>query len=255
MSKITISHYLNKRLKCSHIDGSPAYPVYIRVTYKRNNVRIKSRWIDWDVTECEFDTDPVVNQIMIYETNVIETICNKYDISILSLRVLLGSFLQSISSYYLSSIIDVREIVKQLIAYISKQTGLSEKIFSPYVNSNRLDDSYSYKEWYELANAEILPKETKMKVTYLAMLCEYEHSFIPKCDNPNISYIYKTMNQLYHLDTFNYFEWRNNNGKTYFLDFAKSKGLLEDSLIEKITEKIDAEMTSLIAFWGDKMYE
>lgn len=255
MSKITISHYLNKRLKCSHIDDAPAYPVYIRVTYKRNNIRIKSRWINWDVTESDFATDPIIDQIRTYETNVIETICNKYDISSLSLSLLFGSFLQSISSYYLSVIIDVREIVKQIITYISKQTGLSEKIFSPYVNSNRLDDSYSYKEWYELASAEILPEDIKMKVTYLAMLCEFEYFFIPKCDNPQISYCYKKMNQLYHLDTFNYFEWKNNNGKELFIDYAKSKGLLEDSLLEKITKKIDQDMTDSIVFWGDKMYE
>ncbi|MGV0756775.1 hypothetical protein ACTS9E_14495 [Empedobacter brevis] len=42
MSKISVIHYLNKKLKSKILDGIEYYPVYIRVNYKSKNFRFRS---------------------------------------------------------------------------------------------------------------------------------------------------------------------------------------------------------------------
>jgi hypothetical protein len=54
MGKISISYYLNTKLKATDKNGVPAYPVYIRVLHKRVLTRINSTAVNIPVTEKEF---------------------------------------------------------------------------------------------------------------------------------------------------------------------------------------------------------
>ena len=78
MLKVSVKHYINKKLKYSMgvgiYEGEPAYPVYIRISYGRKNQRIKSLWIHHDVTEKEFEKDERVKRIIKYESDIIEYI-------------------------------------------------------------------------------------------------------------------------------------------------------------------------------------
>jgi len=43
MSKITVKHFLNKRLKAKIIDNKEKYPLYVQIIFKGNKAQIKSR--------------------------------------------------------------------------------------------------------------------------------------------------------------------------------------------------------------------
>jgi hypothetical protein len=61
MRKITIKHYLNKRLSRSVRNGIVEYHVYVRVSYGRKNERIKSDWIVHPCSEYDFENDKYIS--------------------------------------------------------------------------------------------------------------------------------------------------------------------------------------------------
>ena len=71
MGKISVSYYLNKKLKPEKGTDNK-YSVYIRVVYKRELYRIKSEIVEkYLVSEDEFYSDPKIREEIDYETNII----------------------------------------------------------------------------------------------------------------------------------------------------------------------------------------
>lgn len=74
MSKLTIKHFLNEKLKPIIIGDKKEYPVYVQITHKRHVQQIKSLLLGY-MNEEKFDTDETL-YIIRRETQIIESLYN-----------------------------------------------------------------------------------------------------------------------------------------------------------------------------------
>lgn len=235
MIKVTVKHYINKRLKYSmgvgDYYGEPAYPVYIRISYGRKNQRIRSLWIHHDVTEREFEVDDRVKRISKYESDIIEYIFAHQLNDDFDIKSMFAMYMDSILHSYQGWVLNIKNVVSELISFISIRSGLNSHLLNPYLSNGYITDYYSYSDWYELVQFNIFSDDVRNKITYLAMLEEY------------ISMYYKDDKDDYEIGTvLNYYEWRNKNGETNFLSFAYKKELLNKDIINDITKFFNARM-------------
>ena len=229
MAKITVSHYLNKKLKptkgVGYYEGELAYPVYIRVSYERTNQRIKSKWIHFDVTEREFETDKRIQEVKAYETEIINDIfqCqNTTNFDDISAK--LKFYLDSLIELYIKLTLPKKDITEYILCFICLKTGLNKHVLNPYISYKDIID-YSHTDWYELLNKDIFPDPLKNKIIYLALLKEFESVYYEKDAED-----YEVGNIL------NYHEWKNKGAKKNFLHFAAEKNLLDSSILIEITD-------------------
>lgn len=234
MEKVTIQHYLNKRLKPSPNGDLLEYPVYVRVSYGRKNERLKSEWIIHPCSDFDFENNKGLLDLIEYEAKIIRFIFEiKKDGSFnLSSRLSLST--DSVTQHYLGWVLDSNEIVKAIIVYISDKTGLSEGILNPYVRIELCGN-----EWLELANKNIFTKDTSDRVVYFSMLLDFEKEFYPYTVG---RYGYVAAVELV------YYLWEKEGGKEKFCTYAKARGLLSIDTLNQITELFDKCLYSTYTF-------
>lgn len=231
MIKVTVTHYLNKKLKPTHgvgiYAGEPAYPVYIRISFGRKNQRIKSKWINFDATEKEFEIDNRIQEIKAYEAAVISDIFRHQDRDDFDIGTKLTLYLEDIIEHYIGWIIQKDEITTCITDFICSKTGLNKHVLNPYVSYKSIVD-YSHEDWYELLDKNVFPEVLKNKILYLAILNEFK------------SINYKDEALEYEVGKIlNYHEWKNRGAQSAFICFAENKKVIEHSVINEITELFD----------------
>lgn len=228
MAKVTVSHYLNKKLKPTEgigvYEGELAYPVYIRISYERINQRIRSRWIHFDATDREFEADKRIQEVKLYEAEIINDIfqgqesCNFNDIG-----AKLEFYLDDLIKLYINVMIRRKEIIEYILSFISTKTGLNRHILTPYVSVDDILD-YTHNDWYELINKNVFPDSIKNHIVFLALLNEFEATY------------YKDDAEDYEVgNILNYHEWKNKGAQKRFLSFANDKALLDNSILNEMT--------------------
>ena len=228
MGKITVSHYLNKRLKPRTINGLDIYPVYIRVTYGRKNHKIKSVWIVHELSDFEFSNDLKISKLKDYESKLILNIlANGTNIENINISSRLINTQNQVSECFMGWTIDPKEIEHGLKLYVSIKTGLSIEIFEMYLKSKEL----YYKYYIELANAKIYSEKMTKNIIYFALLLNFESIFFPD-NQPEF-----TPGQIC-----NFYEWEELKAKQRFLEFAKNENLLTNEELINITEIFDSHL-------------
>lgn len=231
MIKVTVTHYLNKKLKPSLGVGlytnEFAYPVYIRISFGRKNLRIKSRWIHFDVSEKEFETDKRIQEVKEYEASIICDAFKYQNSDDFDISTKLQLYLEDISKHYVGWVILKDEVTSCIINYICEKANINGHILYPYINYREILD-YSSDDWYELIDRRVFLAPLADKILYFAMLAEFK------------SINYKDDTSDYEVGKIlNYYEWKNKGGKERFLQFAVKKQLLENTKITEITNLFD----------------
>lgn len=135
MIKVIITHYLNKKLKPSLGVGlyknEFAYPVYIRISFGRKNLRIRSQWIHFDVSEKEFETDKRIQEIKECETSIIYDIFKYQSNDNFDISTKLKLYLDDISEHYIGWVITKDEVTGYIIDYICKKAKINRHILYP----------------------------------------------------------------------------------------------------------------------------
>lgn len=227
MKKITIQHYLNKKLKHSVRNGITEYSVYVRVSYGRKNERIKSDWIMHPCSEYDFENNKQILELKQYESDIITDILKNNDNEKFNLSARLQHSQCSVTDIFIDYMFDKYEIKEQLISFISSKAEISSSILNPYFR----DDYLRSNEWKELGDKDIFKKATRQKVIYLAMLMEFEEDNYPPLPD-----------EVFGLKAgciFVSYEWNNKNKKSEFLDFAEKKKNLSKKDLTEITKTFD----------------
>ena len=168
--KINIVHYLNKRLKPSHVNGQLEYPVYVRVSYDRKNERVKSVWLNYTCSENDFHNDKRIIALKQYEAEIIEDIINSNDDKTsIVLKARLENSQIEVTNIFLNWMFQKDEIKNQLIEYISNKANISKDILNPFFRVE-----LNSEQWRELFNKDIFKQPTQDKIKYLYMLLSFE---------------------------------------------------------------------------------
>lgn len=124
-SKLTVQYYLNYRLKPELIDDKKKYPMYVRFTYERQNIRFKSIICNDYYTENDMNNTNLID-LQSYETRIIVFIIKKFkesstDYDLVSLIDFLAKDVKYFTDmHYINS-----EIKDYLESYVKIKTGLS----------------------------------------------------------------------------------------------------------------------------------
>lgn len=223
---VKITHYLNKRLKPTLIKNVLEYPVYVRVSYGRNNDRIKSDWFVHPCSEYDFENDKHILELKQYESEIISDILKNSDDKHFYLSARLGHSKNHITEIFLGYMFDKYEIIEQITSFVSEKTKISKTILNPYFRTE-LDAN----EWKELYEKDIFTTETKEKVMYLSMLLEFEEKHYPPLPDNVFGYRAGCI--------FVFHEWKNKNKKVEFMQFAEKKNVLQKNKLVEITKKFE----------------
>lgn len=227
MGKITVKHYLNKRLRPSFINGVFEYPVYLRVSYGRKNERVKSDWIVHTCSEHDFHNDIHIIELKQYESEIVSDIVKQAGDKEFNLSARLSHSKNNISDIFLGYMFDKHEIKNQIIDYVSIKADISKSILNPYFNTE-----LHYYQWTELYEKEIFNDKTKEKIIYLSMLLEFEEINYPLLGDNVFGYRAGCI--------FVFHEWENRNKETDFIRFAESKNILSLKQLKEITKKFNS---------------
>lgn len=234
MVKITIKHYLNTKLKPHLIMGVLKYPVYVRVTYGRKNSRFTSQWINYPISEKEFETNKTILDLVEYETQIInEILTNGKNPENANLISRLRYSTEPVSECFLGWTFDPKEAKEQILSFIIKKTELNEAVINPFVRVDYIDSV----GWIDLVEKEVFNDETKQKALFLALLLDFEQEYYPV-----------TSKEYEANGIWNFYEWRKNNGKNRFLEYAKKRKLMSIDEVEKIIELFDNDIIEWSSF-------
>jgi len=216
------------RLKPHLINDVIKYPVYIRVTFKRENQRFASQWINYPLTENEFNNTQRIKDLCNYEKSIIEFIIDSSkNIDEINISSRLTKSVDSVIECFIDTTLNIKETKNQIINYIIEKTELTETIINPYVNFDYL----KCEDWNLLNQKVNFDDETKKRVYYLAMLIEFENKK------------YKSDSDKYEVNgILNFYEWEAKSAKTKFIDFAKLKNFINNETILKITQLFDLQI-------------
>lgn len=239
--KSTITHYLNKKLKPRLIDNTLKYPVYVRVSYGRNNERIKSEWIDNPVSEIEFEDNEFLQNLKNYEREIIADILEDGNTSIkdMYLAARLRTSTRCVSECFFNNMLNQKEIKQQIINYICLKTNLSTENIYPYIRLDYIKIS----GWKELLLTGIFYSTVSQKLIYYINLLEFIDKYYPDTileSNIIVNYIPG--------ETLVYHEWKKKGGKEKFLAYLYSSDILSSTTIESITKEFDKKLLEMSAF-------
>ena len=226
MGKITVKHYLNKRLRASFFNNALEYPVYVRVSYGRKNERIKSDWIVHPCSEYDFENNEHIIKLKEYESEIINDIIEMSGDNDFDLSARLGCSQDYITELFKDFMFDKNEIKEQVINYVSEKANISKSILNPYFRNE-----LSFEGWRELYEKNVFNDETKEKVIYLSMLLEFEEENYPPLPQTVMGYRAGC--------DFVFHEWKNKKKEIEFLEFAKKKNILPLSKTQKITKEFN----------------
>ena len=75
MGKITISHYLNKKLAPKIIEGEKLYPVYVRAGFLRNNTKFRTKNFSF-LSDKDFNNKKIINALQVEKETLEYVITN-----------------------------------------------------------------------------------------------------------------------------------------------------------------------------------
>lgn len=232
MGKITIKHYLNKKLNSTLENGIQTHPVYVRVIYNRKNNNFRSEIITKPLlNEFDFEKNKQVLQEIQYETELINAVIQygeetqKESFSIGN-RVcdLLQSFNISIAHDFFGSMIEKEqktEIKEEIIKYLSEKTEIMKDAINELIAYDICEKDTIIKE---LIRLNIIPQKQKQLYEYMFCLVDYENLKF------GLDRSHYGINK-----NFNFLEWRFRGGKQLFLKYIKEKSVLDESIINDIT--------------------
>lgn len=244
MRKITIEHYLNKKLKPRYfVSDLPCFPLYVRVSYGRRNERFKSVWI----TEYYNDEDiqrEDIRALIDFESKVIKSLIDiserekPSDRYTYDKKYVIGNrlhtSLKTMPEWFLENLFDRYEIAKQFVSYVSKHLEIPKEIFDVYYFEFC---GYDENKWLCLSEKGFFEGETKDKIYYLVMLLEYERLH------------FNTIKTVLRAgEIFVFYEWNDNKHQESFLRYAKSRNLISEDVITSITMRFNSTILNLISF-------
>ncbi len=226
MGKITVKHYLNKRLKPKKINGILTFLVYISANYAGTDHQIRSQWFRERISEHEFLNDESINKLLEYEKEIVNEIIlmnNENDTH--NLSDYLGNSLSFIRDWFFTSYLK-DNIERDLLEFIKLKTGLSEKLIE--INLGY----FNYHLWTESIQKNIFDTETKTKALIFVQLLEYEK------ENFTLEYknIYKPNEIL------NFYEWFKRGAKERFIEYAKSKKIVSNVKLKEVMQTFDNDI-------------
>jgi len=227
MTKVVIKHYLNKRLKPHLIDNVLKHPVYVRVAYGRKNYRFASQWVNFRVSETEFEDDKEILETLDYEKRVILEIIEMamYSESINIPSRLRTSF-DSVSECFLVYCGRDKTFKDDIIDYLAKCADINKGIINHFVDLEYIDSE----GWKELVQKGAFSDENKKQVLFLAMLLEYYE---------------KQLNEEGCI--FGFYEWRRQNGKSKFTAYASKLHLIDNKDVEQFCRELDQKLVEMVA--------
>ena len=229
MGKITVTHYLNKRLKESMCNGVIEYSVYLRASYGRKHEQIKSDWIVHPCSENDFINDKNIIELKKYESEIAYNIIEKSKDFEFNLRSRLNHSKKSIPNIFLENMFDRYEVKDQIIGYISEKADISKSILCPYFKGEHRPE-----EWFELSEKGVFCDTTKEKVLYLSILLEFEEIKYPPLSDNILGYRAGCI--------FIPHEWNYKNIEQSFIEFAKEKNILSHKQLEVITKEFNNKL-------------
>ena len=230
MENTIVKHYLNKKLRPKVIKNELTYPVYVRVSCGRKNDRFKSQWIIHTCSEHDFYNNKEIIDLINYETYIISDILSMVNnIEKISIKVLLRHSMDSLTCGFIDSFCGIDTVKDEIISFLSKKTGLSKSILNPYF---RIE--LPAFNWVELIEKEVFSKKIKELISYFVMLLEFEEIYFKRT---------KEWNFIMEVgEVFNYYQWKDKNGKELFLKYAESRKLLPFQNTLKITSIYDKKL-------------
>lgn len=208
-NKITVTHYLNKKLKSEIIDEIEKFPLYIRVSANRSNKRMRSILLFGYYSE--IDLLEKQNKYLIdRETKFIRFIIENESQNV-NFDDLILCYWQSVESAVVRSIFNVgkgkrfRNLLNdEILKYIKSKTNLSLSVLENIINIS--DD----------LGMEVSP----------ALLREIDIDIIQNIDLKNRIKFYKLFIQFkdkfYKNKEFQYFEWLYEDGSLNFFKFIET---------------------------------
>lgn len=241
MKTLKISHYLNKNLKPFNDGVNDCYPVYIRVLWGREVIRIKSIFFNRSdktndyLSEKEFESR---NSLNLFETEkkIITHIFENGDQYFSSEETNLSDLI----AYFTRPIIEIFSSAVYL--YFSTETpkGFDE----PF-------DFFSKKlvENLQNENAKFLEKSIKIDVANFGLIKDF--SFIK--DSPELKVIFETLKELnifiakFYNDEkpLNVYEWLLNGGVTMFSQFVKP-AIRNSKIFEKLINEVSFYLSTTL---------
>lgn len=235
MKKLTVKHYLNKKLKPDN-DGS--YPIYVRVIYNRQNTNFKSEIVRLVfANENQFENNKEIIRDREYECELISSIVNfgvdligdKF--SITRIFNLISYWKDPLTDSFEDIFLKKKDLSDQLVKFFKgqlkiKQDSIKEIIGLPDLTIEVLHD---------LAINEVFTTDITKHIYYLSILNEF--SINNYGDDP---WRYGSDN------TFNFYEWSDKNIMQKFKTFAYNSELLDNNTINEITENFNKELISML---------
>ena len=232
MRKITVKHYLNKRLKSKSI--------YVRVIYNRKDTNFPSEIVtNMNPPQEVFDTDAKLKREMDYESEIITSIIefcveihkDQFTLSQINIPSLINDWKHDLSSLfedlYLTDKKTDRKIRNPLCEFIANKTKIDIETIDNFITNN-----IDFSVLCDLAfNHNIYDNEIKENITYCKLLSDFE-----RFKYGEDRWIYGADNMLC------YYEWSKKNMKEEFVKFALKKKSLSKELIKTKTAEFDIKL-------------
>ncbi|MFT4073019.1 MAG: hypothetical protein QM654_13980 [Dysgonamonadaceae bacterium] len=234
MKKITVKHYLNKRLKSS--------PIYVRVIYDRKDTNFPSEIVsDLHVSEDDFLNNSKLQQEMQYEKEIVASIIrfyigiynDRFSLSKINISSLIHDWKRGLSLIYEDLYISNKQsrasIRKPILKLIANKLDIEEDIIDGLVGYN-IDTDVLSKISNRLA---IYSEDISNRFIIFQLLEEFE----------NINYGDMADRSFYGANnTFNYFEWAERKVIDNFTEFAISKKILSDTYLKEHIHEFDIKL-------------
>ena len=185
MGKISVTHYVNTKLKAK---GNECFPVYIRVIHRRILSRIKSTFIYLPTTETDLKNSEIIQRLCRHETQFIKSFFEYAenqipDFSVDKSKCNLGKLLEFYGSNFWellrkSSFIgfDMRNGIREkIVNYLVKKSGLSNDTIQDIIPQVIFDLPFilSRETIRELTEKQILSNNEAPALEFILMATDY----------------------------------------------------------------------------------
>jgi len=202
-SKITVKHFLNKRLKPKLIDNKEKYPLYVQIIFQTKTTQIKSQAFKDIGIETSFLTDLELNAndyFLIKERENIESIILKFEQK--SKEINFSVF----SEIYKKYTVLMSELIEKYLYNLFLKEAKEKKNSLPFVFINS-----SYETVYN---------------TLISLNSEIDYNFSELYRNSKLAYeiftSYIKDNKLCEsVLNMQFIDWEFGNGKELFIEFGK----------------------------------
>ena len=238
MKKITVKHYINKRLKCPSL--------YVRVIYDRKDTTFPSEIVsNINPSEKQFLEDLTLKREMEYEAEIITSIIQfcinlhkeNFTFSQINFSSVIHTWKDSVPDKYFFTYIENKEVRQKvrvpLLNFISEHTKIKLETIDKIVN-------YSLEELDALLdlvkNHDIYDIDIKQTILFCNLLYEYERIYYYKPE-PIGKWIYGADNM------FGYYEWKDKKGKEQFEKYALKQNILPKEFVKDRISDFDIELS------------